>query len=213
MNKKLLAVGVVGAIGWYAWRAFSSAQNYALRADNSEGFSFVSYAGQVVGGLNFGESIGMNTSLVGLAYLKDWEGRKVDKSGLHYVYLDSAGLPTIGYGHLIKKGESFGSITENEAAALLVKDLSESEALVNRGLKIQVHQFMFDAMVIFAYNWPRFASSQCLKKINAKDWQGAFKEWREVVNITVSGKKVLSRGLVNRRENEIKLFTEGLNRL
>jgi len=213
MNKKVLAVGVVGVVGWYAYRAFGDAENYAKRADNLEGFSLAKYAGQAINGLNFGESMGMNISLAGLAYLKDWEGRKVDKNGKHYVYLDSAGLPTIGYGHLIKKGESFDTITEAEASLLLVKDVSDAEEIVNKGVKTNVHQFMFDAMAIFAYNWPRFATSNCLKKINARDWQGAFKEWREVVNITVDGKKVQSRGLINRRENEIKLFNEGLSRL
>lgn len=212
-SKSIILAALFGVVGWVAYRSFSSAQNYAIRADNLDGFSFVNYVGQTVDGLNFGESLGMNISLAGLAYLKDWEGRKVDRNGMHYVYLDSAGLETIGYGHLIKKGESFDTITEDEASSLLVQDVSDAEDLVNKGLKIQVHQYMFDAMVIFAYNWPKFATSKCLKKINAKDWAGAFKEWREVCNVTVNGKKVPSRGLVTRRENEIKLFNEGLNRL
>lgn len=45
------------------------------------------------------------------------------KNGRFVVYNDSRGLPTIGYGHLVLKGESFAAgLTEAEADALLVKD-------------------------------------------------------------------------------------------
>lgn len=45
------------------------------------------------------------------------------KNGRFQVYKDSLGLPTIGYGHLLVKGESFASgLTEAEADALLAKD-------------------------------------------------------------------------------------------
>ena len=45
------------------------------------------------------------------------------KNGRFWVYNDSLGLPTIGYGHLVLKGESFAAgLTESEANALLQKD-------------------------------------------------------------------------------------------
>ena len=213
MIKKALTVGLIGFAAWWIYRRYSNAENYLLRADNQDENSVIQKVSLAFEGLNFGEGIGMNISLAGLAYLKDWEGRKTRPNGLHYVYLDSAGLPTIGYGHLIKKGENFEEIDENTASTLLINDVSDAEQIVNNGLKIQVHQFMFDAMVIFAYNWPKFKRSQCLKKINLRDWQGAIDEWKEVINITSGKRKVPSKGLINRRNNEIKLFNEGLNRL
>lgn len=45
------------------------------------------------------------------------------KNGKFWVYKDSLGLPTIGYGHLVRSGENFSAgLTEAEAEALLVKD-------------------------------------------------------------------------------------------
>lgn len=46
------------------------------------------------------------------------------KNGLFRVYKDHLGYPTIGYGHLILKGEDFSNgINESQADALLVRDL------------------------------------------------------------------------------------------
>lgn len=45
------------------------------------------------------------------------------KNGKFWVYKDSLGLPTIGYGHLVRPGENFANgLTEAEADALLLKD-------------------------------------------------------------------------------------------
>lgn len=45
------------------------------------------------------------------------------KNGKFWVYKDSLGLPTIGYGHLVRSGENFSAgLTEAEAEALLIKD-------------------------------------------------------------------------------------------
>lgn len=61
---------------------------------------------------------------------RDWlieqEGTKRDEKGLHRVYKDGAGNPTIGYGHLIKPGEKFDkNLTEAEARVLLAKDIKD----------------------------------------------------------------------------------------
>lgn len=48
------------------------------------------------------------------------------KNGKFWVYKDSLGLPTIGYGHLLKKNETFSNgLTVDEANSLLSSDLSE----------------------------------------------------------------------------------------
>lgn len=41
------------------------------------------------------------------------------------VYKDTRGFPTIGYGHLIKKGEKFGLLTKQQADELFEKDFAE----------------------------------------------------------------------------------------
>ena len=58
------------------------------------------------------------------ALLLAHEGDKFDTATQrHYVYEDSAGNPTIGYGHLISNEEDFsGGITDDEALALFDQD-------------------------------------------------------------------------------------------
>lgn len=42
-------------------------------------------------------------------------------------YRDSLGFLTIGIGHLIKKGESFGVITKDQAISILEEDIKDAE--------------------------------------------------------------------------------------
>lgn len=65
-----------------------------------------------------------------LAELKEFEGTKdyqaavgYFRGGKFWIYKDSLGYPTIGYGHLITASDNFsGGITEDQADALLQKD-------------------------------------------------------------------------------------------
>lgn len=53
------------------------------------------------------------------------QSRNIFRSGKFYPYKDSLGFLTIGYGHLIKKGEVFTSgITEEKADKLLDADIA-----------------------------------------------------------------------------------------
>lgn len=47
------------------------------------------------------------------------------------VYRDSAGLLTIGYGHLIKAGENFSVISEAQATEILYRDLTTAKMLLS----------------------------------------------------------------------------------
>ena len=59
------------------------------------------------------------------AMIKQHEGSNI-VNGRHVAYNDSKGFPTIGYGHLIKPGESFGNyISQKEADALFDKDFDK----------------------------------------------------------------------------------------
>ncbi|ENV4137228.1 glycoside hydrolase family protein [Escherichia coli] len=65
--------------------------------------------------------------------LKEYEGTKeyqtklkYFRNGKFYPYTDSLGFSTVGYGHLIQRGEDFSTgITENEADQLLSRDLAK----------------------------------------------------------------------------------------
>ncbi|EAM8703545.1 lysozyme [Salmonella enterica] len=70
-----------------------------------------------------------------ITQLKIFEGTKeyqkyigYYRNGRFQVYKDHLCYPTIGYGHLIKKGESFpNGLTDEEAEALLIKDIAIAE--------------------------------------------------------------------------------------
>ena len=134
----------------------------------------------------------------GLELIKSFEGCVLK------VYLDAIGLPTIGYGHLIKPGESFTKITQKEAEDLLKSDAQIFVDGVNKLLEVNVTQNQFDALVSIAFNigLGNLKSSTLLRLINAGDYKGAadqFPRWNK------AGGKVLN-GLTKRRNAERDLF-------
>lgn len=121
---------------------------------------------------------GYSLSAAGLAALKNEEGFRAR------VYQDTAGLATIGYGHLLKLGESFpAGVTQAQADTLLKSDVGIAEAAVRKMVKVPITQNMFDALVSFAFNVGTdddadavaegLGDSSLLKKLNAGDYSGA----------------------------------------
>lgn len=147
------------------------------------------------------------TSAGGIERIKMHEGFRAD------VYLDQAGKPTIGYGHLIRAGESFpAAITEARARELLAADLGSAEAAVNALVTVRITQAQFDALVSFVFNvgTEAFRTSTLRRLLNAGDYAGAadqFKRWNKV---RIGGQIVASEGLSNRRADEAAQFTQGV---
>jgi lysozyme len=95
------------------------------------------------------------------------------------VYLDVAGLPTIGYGHRLLHPESFpDGVDEPQAAELLACDVRDAEQAVQRLVKVPLAQGQFDALVDFCFNLGagRFATSTLLKRLNAGSYGDAMNE-------------------------------------
>lgn len=132
---------------------------------------------------------------------------KTHESFASVPYRDQAGIWTIGYGHKIESGESFTSLTEQQASALLARDVATAEDAVNASVRVGLSQHQFDALVSFVFNvgTGAFRRSTLLKKINAGDSTAAaeFTRW---VYVTKGGKKVQSAGLLNRRQSEVAMF-------
>jgi lysozyme len=154
----------------------------------------------------------MQMSPHGLELLEQWEGFKTT------VYKDSAGLPTIGVGHLLTKSElSSGKITingvpvsyengltEQQVTDLLAQDVQPAAAAVNNNVKVPLDQNQFDALVSFTFNVGvgAFTGSTLLKLLN----QGQYDQVPDqLLRWTRAGGQVV-QGLVNRRNNEIKLW-------
>lgn len=126
-------------------------------------------------------------------------------------YLDPVGVWTIGYGHTGPAAQKGNTITEEEAEALLRQDMADSEWDVNRFVEVDLSQQQFDALVSFTFNvgGGALAKSTLRKKLNAKDFDGAAKEFPRWNKGTVDGKKVVLPGLTRRRKSERYLFETG----
>ncbi len=155
--------------------------------------------------------IPLRMSEKGLELLTQWEGFKTKR------YKDSAGLWTIGVGHqltrserssgkILIKGEAvryLNGLTHQQVIDLLSQDVGPVELVVRTHTK-DLTQNQFDSLVSFTFNVGNraFEKSTLLKKVQAGAFQevpAQFRRW-----VYSGGRKV--KGLVNRRENEIKLW-------
>ena len=168
----------------------------------------------------------MKLSEQGLEFIALVEGAHKDDDGLHRMYKDVAGLPTIGYGHLLTKDElSSGKLwfvscaggiqmakwhhglSEFDALDLLDNDADIAEQSVNDILQqehMEIEQHEFDALVSFTFNvgHTAFQASTLTKRLRARDFEDVPNQMRRWVY--AGGKKV--KGLANRRDDEIKLW-------
>lgn len=145
---------------------------------------------------------GMTTSKTGVDLISSFEDTKL------HAYDDGVGVWTIGTGTTVypngvkvKKGDT---CTLDQAKSYFAHDLKRFESSVNNLVKVPLSQNQFDALVSLVYNIGQtaFSESTLLKKLNAKDYQGAadqFPRWNK------GGGKVL-KGLVRRRADERALF-------
>jgi lysozyme len=204
MVKKILAAGGIGVFLYVIYDAW--AQKTSVGNDDEGGFIDAAL-GTVQGGFmkvaNLGNDLNMSISFLGLNHIKGWEGFRAN------VYLDAAGLPTIGYGHLIKPHESFSTITKEEATRLLASDVTDTEEAINRAVKVPLTQNQFDALcsLVFNIGIGAFNRSTMLKELNKGNYDKVaahIPTWRM---ITVNGVKQISNGLVNRRASDLAVWT------
>lgn len=144
--------------------------------------------------------IWMSPSQACIDFIKKHETLKLEP------YQDE-GRWAVGWGHDLKPGEPVKAVTETQAAAYLIQDMSMASAVVNRAVRAPLTQNQFDALIDFVFNvgGSHFVGSSLLKKLNVGDYVGAaeeFKRWN------MAGGKV-SQALVKRREEEASLFKEG----
>lgn len=126
------------------------------------------------------------------------------------LYVDPAGIPTIGNGHKVLPGESFPSngITPAEAQSLLAADMSFAAAVVNRLVMVTLTQGQFDALVDFVFNLgaARLAKSTLLADLNAGKYDDAASQILVWDHALANGREVELAGLKARREAEYLLW-------
>lgn len=137
----------------------------------------------------------------GIDLIKRFEGYRPT------VYLDIVGKQTVGYGHLLRPGESFGYLDRQAAEALLRHDVAFAEAAVNRLITVPLHPFQFDALTSFVFN----LGSGCLQRstlrrvVNREEHAQAADEFHKY---RLAGGRI-SKGLVLRRAAEADLYYRG----
>jgi len=142
----------------------------------------------------------MKTSQSGLDFIADHEGLELTA----YPDPGTGGEPwTIGVGHTggVKPGDT---CTKHEALQWLAEDVETAENAVNRLVKVELTQDMFNSLVSFVFNCGagNFEKSTLLKMLNAGDYAGAkgqFPRWDKAAG------KVMA-GLTKRRHAEASLF-------
>jgi len=103
----------------------------------------------------------------------------------------------------------------------LARNVAQFERDVNELVKVPLTQGQFDALVCFAFNVGSdidddaiaegLGDSTLLRKLNARDYAGAARQFELWVNGTDpnTGKRIKLAGLVRRRAVERKLFETG----
>ena len=137
----------------------------------------------------------------GLHLIKRFEGFS------RVVYLDSAGLPTIGYGHLIVPPQHHllqNGVTEAEAEILLKQDAFTAERAVSRLINSVINNNQFDALVSFTFNLGAGAlqRSTLRHKVNRGEHEqvpAEFMRW-----VYAGGRKI--PGLLRRRLMEAEVY-------
>ena len=140
----------------------------------------------------------MKISAIGLELISRFEGF------VNHVYPDIAGHPTIGFGHMIRSGERFTTITREQGMELLTQDTVDAQDAVNELVKVKLNQDQFDALCSFTYNVGanNFKHSNLLTLINEGKFYDAHLEilrWDHAGGHEVAG-------LLNRRHIESVLL-------
>lgn len=131
------------------------------------------------------------------------------------IYVCDGGKSTIGYGHVIKAGESYpNGITKDQALVLFKSDTQWAIDATNKQITVSLNQHQFDAVVSLIFNIgpgapsidKGFYNSYVRRSIN---------NGNRSANIVANWKLFKyaggrsNNGLINRRKDETELFVNG----
>jgi len=124
---------------------------------------------------------------------------------------------TIGYGHLISKGDwnkYKKGLTKAEALTLFNKDLAPFIKKIKHLVKTKVMQYEFDAMIILIFNIGvnGFRKSSVLKLVNNPGAKTSFTSLEKAWKIWNKTDKKYNKGLANRRKAEWNIYTKNIYR-
>lgn len=125
-----------------------------------------------------------------------------------FIYKDAVGLPTVGFGHLLRPGEKIKEpLMGPEAEMLLRADFKPVERGINKLVRVSLSQSRFDAMGSFTFNLGIGAlqGSTLLRYVNLERHDDVPAQFRRWVFAGQPPKKL--GGLVTRREAEAGLYS------
>lgn len=153
VNKKIILVGALGVVGWYAWRSFNNIDTDVYSANDGGGFYKVE--------ANFRDLIMVNElknkeKFISNQYFIKLKEIEVLKKSAYQAsdYERKNNIFTIGYGHVIVKGDGLSKnsvLSEVQADNILLLDL-ESKAKYTRMVEPELNQAQFDAVTDFIFN-------------------------------------------------------------
>ncbi len=139
--------------------------------------------------------------------IKKWEGFRAR------AYKDAVGIWTIGYGTTVRAGVGIDPkpgmvISETEAEYYLEKAVNKFAASIRPAITAEINENEFGAFVSLAYNIgpTAFKRSSSLRHFNAGDKKRAAANMALWNKATVRGKRLVLKGLSNRRADEQALF-------
>jgi lysozyme len=120
------------------------------------------------------------------------------------VYDDGVGNRTVGYGHMLRPGESFpGGLTVAQSQELFAKDVERIVSPVLDRINVPLTQNQVDAIGSFVFNvGPGNFTRSILPNLNLGNHRGTGRNQR-------TGQRVTLRGLLKRRQEEIALYKQG----
>ncbi|MBE9043977.1 lysozyme [Pleurocapsales cyanobacterium LEGE 10410] len=126
-------------------------------------------------------------------------------------YIDTSGLPVIGYGQSFINGRRvrLGQyITRAQADAALEKELAHLQRKVAARVKVKLNPYQLGALTSLVYNAGMriVTNSTLIRKLNAGDYAGAAREFPRWNKANKGGRLVVFSGLTRRRMAEKKLF-------
>ncbi len=135
----------------------------------------------------------------GLKLIEESEGLRLDR------YLDCAGKPTIGWGHLCRPGDGLFKITREQAEQLLIGDVASACRSVENLVKVPLTDNEFACLVDFAFNFGAGAlgTSTLLRLLNRGNYDAVPEQLPHWVH---AGGKV-EPGLVIRRKRAAELWS------
>ena len=128
-----------------------------------------------------------------------------------YAYIDTSGLPVIGYGQTRINGQTVRMgqyITKAQADVALAEELYHIQRLVLSHVKVELTPHQLGALTSLVYNAGTrvIRQSTLSRKLNAGDYKGAAQEFTRWNKANQGGILVAMPGLTKRRIAEKNLF-------